>query len=110
MPAPYVVGWQPTQVHHLAPRLRFLRFIYRLIVARLRLGGRDVADRLEEAPGVEPVHPFEGGELDRFEWSPGPAAPDDLRLEQPDDGPGRRVAVGISDAADRRLDPRLDQA
>src|SRR3954447_3089578 len=30
MPAPYVVGWQPTQVHHLAPRLRFLRFIYRL--------------------------------------------------------------------------------
>ena len=33
------------------------------IVARLGFGGRDIADRLEEAPMVEPVHPFESREL-----------------------------------------------
>ena len=38
---------------------------------------------------VEPVHPFEGGELDRLEAAPGPAAADDLGLQEPDDGQGR---------------------
>ena len=33
------------------------------IVARLGFGGRDIADGLEEAPMVEPVHPFQGGGL-----------------------------------------------
>ena len=34
------------------------------MAARLGLNGRNVADGLEEAPVVEPVHPFQGGELD----------------------------------------------
>ena len=39
------------------------------VVARFGLGGRDVADGLEQAAVVEPVDPFEGGELDGFEAS-----------------------------------------
>jgi hypothetical protein len=60
-----------------------------MMVACLSLGGRDVADRFEEAAGVEPVHPFEGGELDGLEAPPGyrpvrlyaaePAIPSDFR-------------------------------
>ena len=74
------------------------------VVALLGFSGRDVADRLEEAPRVEPVHPFEGGELDGLQRPPRTAAADDFGLEQADDGFGERVVVGIADAADRRLD------
>jgi hypothetical protein len=80
------------------------------VVALLGFGGRDVADRLEEAPGVEPVHPIEGGELDGLQRPPRAAAPDDFGLEQANDGFGERIVVGIADATDRRLDARLDQA
>jgi hypothetical protein len=38
----------------------------------LGLGGRDVLDRLEKAAIVEPVDPFGGSALDRFEAAPGP--------------------------------------
>src|SRR3954466_478584 len=34
------------------------------VVGGFRLGGRDVADGLEQAPIVVPIDPFEGGELD----------------------------------------------
>ena len=37
------------------------------VVLRFCLGGWDVSDRLEQAAMVEPVHPFEGGELDGLE-------------------------------------------
>jgi hypothetical protein len=63
------------------------------IVARLGLGGRDVTDRLEEAAIVEPVHPFEGGELDALKTTPRAAAADDLGLEQTDDALGQRIVV-----------------
>jgi len=36
------------------------------IVARLGFGGRNVADGLEQASMVEPVHPLEGSELHRL--------------------------------------------
>jgi len=70
------------------------------IVARFRLGWRDVADWLEEAAVVEPVHPFEGGELDAFETAPWAAAADDLGLEQADGALGQRIVVAVADAAD----------
>ncbi len=41
------------------------------IIARLGFGGRNIADGLEETPVVEPVHPFEGSELDRLGAAPG---------------------------------------
>jgi len=43
-------------------------------IVRLRFRGRDVADRLEQATVVEPLDPFERGELDGLEAAPGAAA------------------------------------
>ena len=80
------------------------------IVARLGFGGRDVADGLEEAPIVEPVHPFEGGELHRLGMAPGAAPADHLSLEQADDRLGESIVVAVADAADRRLDAGIGQA
>jgi hypothetical protein len=54
-------------------------------VARLGFGGRDIADGLEEAPVVEPVDPFEGGERHRLGLAPGAATADHLSLEQAND-------------------------
>jgi hypothetical protein len=56
------------------------------IVARFCLGGWHVADRLEAAAGVVPVHPLEGGVLDRFQRAPRAAVSNHLGLEQADDG------------------------
>jgi hypothetical protein len=61
------------------------------MIALFGLHGRDVADRLEKASGVEPIDPLEGGELDRLEAAPGTAPPDHLRLEETDDRLGERV-------------------
>lgn len=55
------------------------------IVSGFRLGGRDASDWLEKTAIVEPVDPFEGGELDGFEAAPRSASMDDLGLEQPVD-------------------------
>jgi len=41
---------------------------------------------------VEPVDPFEGGELDRFEVTPGAALTDHLGLVQADDGLGQALS------------------
>ena len=62
------------------------------IVARFGLGGRNVADGFEQAPVVEPVHPFQGGELDGLQGAPWPAAPDHLGLVEAVDGLGQGVA------------------
>lgn len=43
------------------------------IIDGLGLGRREVPDRLEEEAVVEPVDPFEGGELDRFEAAHSPS-------------------------------------
>ena len=79
------------------------------IVVRLCFGGRDVSNRLEQAAVVEPVDPFGGCELDRFETAPRPAPRDDLGLEEADHRLGERVIVAVADAADRGLDPGLSQ-
>jgi len=60
------------------------------IVAGFGLGGWDIADRLEKPAVVEPVHPFEGGELHCLGVTPGPAAVDHLGLEQSIDRFGER--------------------
>ena len=70
------------------------------VVVLFSLGGRDVADRLKEAAMVEPVDPFERGELNSFQRTPGSSAPDDLGLEQTIDCFGQRVVVTIANAAD----------
>ena len=59
---------------------------------------------------VEPVDPFERGELDFFEVSPGSVLADHFGLEEAEDGFGQSVVVGISDASDRGLDPSFSQS
>ena len=78
-------------------------------VARLSLGGRHVADRFEQAASVEPIDPFEGGELDCLEGSPRPTAMDYLGLEQTVDRLGQGVVLAVPDATDRGLDACLRQ-
>ena len=51
------------------------------IVTRFGLGGRDIPDGFEQTAGVEPVDPFEGGELDGLEAPPWAAPMDDFGFE-----------------------------
>ena len=81
-----------------------------LIVARFGFGGRDVADGLEQAAVVEPIHPVEGGELNLLQRAPGSPAPDDLGLVEAVDRLGQGVVVAVADAADRGLDARIGEA
>lgn len=75
-----------------------------VMVARFGFGGRNVADRLEQSPVVEPAHPFEGGELHGLEAPPWAAAVDHLGLEQADHRFGQRVVVAVADTAHGGLD------
>ena len=79
------------------------------IIARFGLGGWDVSYGLEEPSVIEPVDPFEGGELDGLEVAPGSAPMDDLGLVEAVDRLGERVVVGIADAADRGHEAGLRQ-
>jgi transposase len=66
------------------------------VVGMLEFGGRNVSAGLIEAPVVEPVGVLQGGELDLPGGSPGSAGFDQLGLEQPDDGLGQGVVVGVA--------------
>ena len=77
------------------------------IVARLGFRRRDIADRREQPPVVEPVHPFERRQLDGLEAVPWPAPVDDLGFVEAVDGLGQGIGVAIADATDRRLDAGL---
>src|SRR3954451_6955650 len=76
------------------------------MVGGLGLGGRDVADRPEETAIVEPVDPFESGELDRFKAAPGAAPVDHLGFVEAVDGFGEGIVVAVPDTAHRRLHAR----
>ena len=80
------------------------------VVALLGFGWRYVADGLQEPSVVEPVDPFEGGELDGLEVPPWSAPVDQLGLVKTVDGFGEGIVIGISDAADRRLYACFSQA
>src|SRR5271165_2083873 len=80
------------------------------IVARFGFGRRNVSDRLQQSAIIEPIDPFEGGELHGLEVAPRPAPPNDLGLVKPVDRLGERVVVGISDAADGRFDAGVFQS
>jgi hypothetical protein len=78
------------------------------IIVRFGLGRRNVPDRLQQSLVVEPVDPFERGELDCLEIAPWSAPPDDLGLIEPIDRLGERVVIAVADAADGRLDAHGD--
>src|SRR3954462_3659136 len=55
---------------------------------------------------VEPVHPFQGGKLDRFDTAPGTTPADHLGFVEAVDGFGEGVIVAVPDAPNQSLDPR----
>lgn len=59
---------------------------------------------------VEPVEPFQGGELDGFERSPWPPPVDHFGLVKAIDRLGQSIVIAVSDAADRRLDAGFGEA
>ncbi len=65
------------------------------IIPILSLGGWDVADRLKESLMIEPSHPFEGGEFQRFDRFPRCPAMDQLRLVKAVAGFGQGVVVAV---------------
>ena len=71
---------------------------------------RDIPDRSEQPAIVEPVDPFEGGELDILEASPRPPLSDHLRFVEADDRLGESVVVTVADTADGGCDPGLGKA
>src|SRR5579863_1133046 len=79
------------------------------IIQGFGLGGRDISDRFEQPAIIEPVDPFQGGELDRLDVAPGAAPVDDLGFVKTIDRLGEGVVVAVADAADRRLQPGFDQ-
>ena len=79
------------------------------VVALLGFGRGYVSDGLQEPSVIEPIDPFQGGELDGLEAAPWPAQMDYLGLVETVDGFGESVVIGISDAADRRFDAGFSQ-
>ena len=73
-------------------------------------GGWDVADWLQKSAVVEPVDPFQGGELNGFEVSPWPAPVNDLGLIETVDRFCQSVVVAVADAAHRRLNACFGQS
>jgi hypothetical protein len=76
----------------------------------LGFGRRDVADRLEEPPVVEPVYPFQGRELHRLERAPRATLMDDLGFVESVDRFCESIVIGVADASDGRLDAGFGEA
>ena len=76
----------------------------------LGFGRRDVADRLQNPPVIEPAYPFQRRELHGLERAPWATPMDDLGFVEAVDRLGESIVVGIADAADGRLDAGLRQA
>jgi hypothetical protein len=69
-----------------------------------------VSDGLQEPSVIEPIDPFQGGELDGLEAAPWPAPVDHLGLVETADGFGEGIVIGISDTADRGVHACFNQA
>ena len=80
-----------------------------MIIRRLELRRRDVANRLEQPPVIEPVDPFQRCVFHGFQMSPWAATVNDLGFVEPDDGLGQCVVVGITHTAHGGLDARFGQ-
>jgi hypothetical protein len=70
------------------------------VVLLLVLDRWNVAVGAVQSPVVEPFRPFQSGQPDVVEPAPGPAAPNQLGLEQADQRLGGGVVVGVPDRAD----------
>ena len=73
------------------------------IITRFGLGRGNISDRLQQSPVVEPVDPFQRSELNLFNITPRPPAPDHLGFVKTVDRLRESIVIGVSDAADRWL-------
>ena len=80
-----------------------------IIIRLLELRRRDIADRLQQTPVVEPIDPFERRELNVLDMPPRSAAAYELGLVQADNRFGQCVVVAVADTTDRRLDAGLGE-
>ena len=71
---------------------------------------RDVADRLQQSSVVEPVDPFQRGELDGLERSPWSPPGDHFGFVKAVDRLGQSVVVTVAYAANRWLDAGFGKA
>jgi len=85
-------------------------FVQHGIIWLFGFGGRDVADWLQQTPMVEPIDPFQCGELDGLEGAPWSAAVDHFRLVKAIDRFRQSVVITVADAADRWLDAGFCEA
>ena len=69
------------------------------IVLFLSFGGRDIADRFEQPPMVEPVDPFKRGVFDSLEAAPGSTPVYDFGFVKAVDGLGQGVVIAVADAS-----------
>ena len=80
------------------------------MVSFFSLGWRDIPDGLQEAAVVEPVDPFQCGELHGFELAPRSPAMDDVGLVKTVDRFGESIVVTVANASNGRLDAHLGQS
>ena len=79
------------------------------VISFFGFGWRYVADGLQKATVVEPIYPFQRGELHGFEVSPRSSPMDDLGLVKTIDRFGESVVITVADTPDRRLDASFRQ-
>ena len=59
--------------------------------------------------GVEPHHPFGGGDFDLVDVAPGALPADEFVLERPDGGLVQRVVQRVTGRADRGIDAFVEE-
>lgn len=72
------------------------------VVTRFEFSRRQVAERLEHAPRVEPIDPGQRREFHGVESAPGTQSSNHLRLEEPNHRLAEGIVEGVTTAADGR--------
>jgi hypothetical protein len=79
------------------------------VVGGFEFCGCEVVVGFEDPAVVEPVDVVQGREFDVFDGAPWSLPADQFGLEQPDDGLGQGVVVGVADRADGGVDAGVDE-
>jgi hypothetical protein len=85
-------------------------FVQHGVIPVLGFGWRYIPDRLQKPSMIEPIDPFQGGELHRIEAAPWSTPIDDFGLVESVDRFGEGVVVTVADASDRRFDASFCQS
>src|SRR5690625_2350527 len=79
-----------------------------LVIVGFGFRWRDIPDRLQQTPMVEPVYPGQRGQLQCLKALPGLSV-DELSFVEAVDRLGKGVIVAVANASHRRLDASLSQ-